>query len=312
MVLHNGNKGWRVAREWNWDLQVAEARLGPVVETMIASNIRQYRETDVTIERLVGRLERNWKQFQEVHRKQQMSLQMMHLDNITWGLEETMSHVWGNAAASIINNRKWEVLPVSPNVGFDRKESLFNRIEIWWIRRKKDKFAHGLIFNQSLNFFRVVNVTIVEDKYTSRARVGVGEWNDQLTEELNKSLWGDRPRDNVVRDDAINGENGEDGKPLSMNKKPVLDALPSHSCPAFCSPWGFAIPSSLINKHKHIEVLDCVSNGVHICGTKDFISFYGPCWDTFAADIETLKCMQKCGDGNLATTLLIKCLLDLI
>jgi hypothetical protein len=120
-------------------------------------------------------------------------------------------------------------------VGFDGEESLFDRIEIRGVGRKKDELALGLIFNQVPNLFGVVDVTVVEYEHAPRARVRVGERNDQFAEKLKESLRGNRPGDNVVSDDAIEGKDWEDGKVLSSNEDSVLNTPPPHGCPTFCS-----------------------------------------------------------------------------
>ena len=73
-------------------------------------------------------------------------------------------------------------------MGLDREERLLDGVEIRGIRGKEDKLAHGLIFNQGLNLFRMMYATIVKHKDTPRARVWIGKWNDQLMEELKESL----------------------------------------------------------------------------------------------------------------------------
>lgn len=43
----------------------------------------------------------------------------------------------------------------------------------------------------------------------------------------------DRAGDDIMSDDAINGEDWEDGKPLATDKEPTLKTSPSSNGPAF-------------------------------------------------------------------------------
>jgi hypothetical protein len=61
---------------------------------------------------------------------------------------------------------------------------LLNWIEIRGIRGKENEFAHGLVFDQGPNLFRMMDITVVENEYASRPRVGVSEGNDKLLKEL--------------------------------------------------------------------------------------------------------------------------------
>jgi len=87
-----------------------------------------------------------------------------------------------------IDDRQGEIIPLSSEVGLDREERLLDGVEIWGIRGKEHKLAHGLIFDQGPNVFRMMDATIVKHKHALRARVWIGKWNDQLTEELKESL----------------------------------------------------------------------------------------------------------------------------
>ena len=51
---------------------------------------------------------------------------------------------------------------------------MFDGIEVGGIRGKENKFTHRLVFNQGPDLFRMMDIAVVEDEDTSRARVGVG------------------------------------------------------------------------------------------------------------------------------------------
>lgn len=53
------------------------------------------------------------------------------------------------------------------------------------------KFAHGLIFNQGSDLFRVVYIAVVEYEHTSGPQVRVSERNDELLKELKEVFCGD-------------------------------------------------------------------------------------------------------------------------
>ena len=90
--------------------------------------------------------------------------------------------------ASSVNDRQGEIIPLLSEVGLDREECLFNGIEVWGIGGKENEFAHGLIFDESLNLFRVVDIAVVEDEDASRAGVGVSEGNDKFLKELKETI----------------------------------------------------------------------------------------------------------------------------
>ena len=84
--------------------------------------------------------------------------------------------------ASGVDDRQGEIIPLLSEVGLDREERLFNGIEVRGIGGKENEFAHGLIFDESLNLFRVVDIAVIKDEDASRARVGVSEGNDKFLE----------------------------------------------------------------------------------------------------------------------------------
>lgn len=136
----------------------------------------------------------------------------------------------------------------------------------------------------------MVDIAVVEYEHASRARVWVGEGNDKFLEELKEAICSDRARDNVVGDNDVDSEDGEDGKKLPLNKKPVLDAASSHGSPAFASSRCAAIASSLVDKHEHVRVGDDVCNLVHIGSSEDFIPFQSSYGDTLATEVEAAEC----------------------
>ncbi len=81
----------------------------------------------------------------------------------------------------------------------------------------------------------MVDIAIVKYEHTSRTRVRVSEGDDKFPEELDEMLQSDRARDDIMGDNAINGEDWEDGILLSPDKKLMLNAMPSHECPALLS-----------------------------------------------------------------------------
>ena len=119
----------------------------------------------------------------------------------------------------------------------------------------------------------MVDVAVVEDEDASRARIGVSEGNDELLKELKETLHIYRTWDDVVGDNTINGQDWKEGKSLPTDKKPMLDAPALCKGPAFASSRCVAIASSLINKHKHVQVGDKVGNMIHICGSEHVIPF---------------------------------------
>ena len=106
----------------------------------------------------------------------------------------------------------------------------------------------------------MVDVAVVEDEDSSRARIGISEGNDKLLKELKEMLHVYWTWDDVVGDNAINGQDWKEGKSLPTDKKPT-------------SSQRVVIVSSLINEHKHVWVGDKVCNMIHICGLEHVIPF---------------------------------------
>ena len=97
-------------------------------------------------------------------------------------------------------------------------------------------------------------------------------------------------------DNAIDGEDGENGKMLPTDKKPMLDTPASCKGPAFASSRCAAIASGLINEHKHVRVGDSVSNAVHVSRVEYVIPFQGSSRDTFPAKVKAPECAGKGGN----------------
>lgn len=76
-------------------------------------------------------------------------------------------------------------------------------------------------------------------------------------------------------DNAIDGEDREDGEALSTDKEPMLNTLLSHHGPSFASSQCVAIASCLINEHKHVQVSYNICNFVHVCSLEYFIALQG-------------------------------------
>jgi hypothetical protein len=170
----------------------------------------------------------------DIKGKDEIDVHILH--NITWCPNETPRVVCSDPMASVVDNCKREVLPVSTKVGLDREECLFDGVEVRGIGGEEYELAHGLVFKQRPNLLRVVDVAVVEYKHAAGAGIMVGEGDDKFPQELNEALRSNRSRDNVMGDDAVDGENGKDGIALSTDKIPVLNAAPSHERPASGSP----------------------------------------------------------------------------
>ena len=96
-------------------------------------------------------------------------------------------------------------------------------------------------------------------------RVGIGEGNDKLFQELIKPICVDWARDDVAGDNPIDNEDRKDWKVLPSDKKLALNTVPSNKGPAFALFWDAVIVSGLINKHEHVQVGDNIGNVVHKC-----------------------------------------------
>ena len=81
----------------------------------------------------------------------------------------------------------------------------------------------------------MMDVAIVQNKNTSRARVWIGERNDEFSKKPDKALRCDRPRNYVVCNDTVKCNNWKNGISLPSNKKPALKAVHSSQRPAFAS-----------------------------------------------------------------------------
>jgi len=99
-----------------------------------------------------------------------------------------------------------------------------------------------------------------------------------------------------MSDNAIGGENGENGKSLPMDKKPVLNTVFPCKGPAFASSRCATIASSLINEHEHIRVGDKVCNAVHICSSECIVAFQGSCRHSLSGKGKALEGMGKSGN----------------
>jgi hypothetical protein len=129
---------------------------------------------------------------------------------------------------STIYDRERKVLPETTKVSFDTRKSLFDGIQIWGVRRQKDKLALGFILNKCPDLLRMMNATIVQNEDTSRTGVWVCKRNDQLPEKFDEACGGDRAWNDIVCDDSVHGENWEDRVPLCSDKKSSLHTSSSN------------------------------------------------------------------------------------
>jgi hypothetical protein len=141
----------------------------------------------------------------------------------------------------------------------------------------------------------MVDTTVVEYEYTARARVRIGEGNDKVSEELKESLGCDGARDDVVGQDAVDGEDRKDGISLTPDKVPVLNTTPSHRSPSFGSSRCAVITSGLVDEHQHVRMGDNVCNAVHIRSPENFVTLLSFYRDTFLAEVETAEGTREGG-----------------
>jgi hypothetical protein len=196
---------------------------------------------------------------------------------------------------SVVDNGQREVLPLSLKAGFDGEKSLFDRVEVQGIGGEEYELAQRLVFDQRPDFLRMVDTTVVEYEYTARARVRIGEGNDKVSEELKESLGCDRARDDVVGQDAVDGEDRKDGIALTPDKVTVLNTTPSHGGPSFGSSRCAAITSGLVDEHQHVRMGDNVCDAVHICSPENFVTLLSFYRDTFLAEVETVEGTREGG-----------------
>ena len=92
----------------------------------------------------------------------------------------------------------------------------------------------------------------------------------------------------------------------------MLDAPVSCKCPAFASSQCVAIVSSLIDKHKRVQVDGNVCNVVHKCSSEYVVPFQGSSGDTLLAKVKAVESVGKGGNGDHAATVLSECLMNFI
>ena len=107
----------------------------------------------------------------------------------------------------------------------------------------------------------------------------------KLVQKINKFFGCHGTFNDVMCDDAVKCNNGENWKPLSLHKTFPLDTWRASQRPAPASVRHSLIFACLITKHEHIWIRDKFCNAVHVYCMIMFIAFKGLAWNILICEM---------------------------